>query len=273
VADPGVGLVLAAGAGAYALGARRRADSFSRREAVLFATGWVTLAVALLPPIDSAAGHSLSVHMVQHVLLLAVAPPLLAVGAVLPTLLWALPAAWRDPVLRAWGRVSRSRVRRWVTWAVVALVAQTVVMWVWHAPGPYEAAVHHQALHAAEHVTFLVTSVAFWWALGLGSAGRDARRPGSQFHGGSVALVFAAALPGSALGAAMTLAGTPWYPSYPSLADQQTAGVVMWGFAGLAYVVTAAVLFGVWLSGMERETPGNPVLPPGVRRARAEVVR
>jgi putative membrane protein len=220
----------------------------------LFAAGWLTLAVALLPPIDTAAGHTLSAHMVQHVLLLAVAAPLLAVGGVLPTVLWALPARWREPALQAWHRISGSRERRWVTWAVVALVAQTVGMWVWHAPGPYEAAVHHQALHAAEHATFVVTSVGFWWALGLG-AGRNSRLPG-----GSVALVFAAALPGSALGAAMTLAGTTWYPSYRSLADQQTAGVVMWGFAGLAYVVTAAVLFGVWLSGLERETPSAPVV-------------
>jgi cytochrome c oxidase assembly factor CtaG len=86
--------------------------------------------------------------------------------------------------------------------------------------------------------------------VGLGAA-----RP----RGGAVAAVFVAALPGTALGAALTLAAKPWYPDYPSLADQQLAGVVMWGFAGLAYVLAAAVVFGMWLRSVERDTPARPI--------------
>jgi cytochrome c oxidase assembly factor CtaG len=74
-------------------------------------------------------------------------------------------------------------------------------------------------------------------------------------------VLFVAALPGTALGAALTLASNPWYAEYPSMADQQLAGVVMWGFAGLAYVLVAACLFGIWLAGLERETPARPLEP------------
>jgi len=129
------------------------------------------------------------------------------------------------------------------------LIVAAVTMGAWHLPVLYRGALHHEAVHAAEHVSLLVTSTVFWWALGLGSD-----RP----HGPAVPLLFVAALPGTALGAAMTLAVAPWYPEYPSLADQQLAGVVMWAFAGLAYVLAAAVVFGVWLASSERETPARP---------------
>ena len=72
-------------------------------------------------------------------------------------------------------------------------------------------------------------------------------------------MLFAAALPGSLLGAGLTLAGAPWCRDYPSMSDQQLAGVIMWEFAGLAYVLAAACLFGLWLAGLERETPARPL--------------
>jgi putative membrane protein len=251
-----VELALAVGVGVYALGVRHVRSTAGPGRLVTpaqvrwTAAGWCATAFALLPPLDTAAGHSLTAHMVQHVLLLAVAAPLLAAGNPLPAVLWALPASWRAPALARARRLASSRHRRWATWATAALLAQTVAMWGWHAPALYEAALRQPALHALEHATYLATAAAFWWAVGLGNG-----RP----RGASVLLVFAAALPGSALGAAMTLAATPWYPTYPSLADQQQAGVVMWAFSGLAYVLVAAVVFGAWLSGAERDTPGRPV--------------
>jgi putative membrane protein len=128
-------------------------------------------------------------------------------------------------------------------------------MLAWHAPALYDAAVDHEALHILQHLSYLATATAFAWVVGVGSTHR---------HGGAVPVLFAAALPGTALGAALTLAGTPWYAAYGSMADQQLAGVVMWAFAGLAYVLAAACLFGLWLAGLERETPGRP-LEPAVR--------
>lgn len=190
----------------------------ARCHVAAFAAGLGVTGVALVPPFDDAAARSLTAHMVQHVLLIAVAAPLLGGG---------LPPSGR---------------RRWRSWAVATLAVQAIVMWAWHAPGLYEAALRHEPVHALEHLSLLGTATVFWWVL-------DVRRPA----GSAVAFVFAAALPGSALGAAMTLAASAWYPSYPALADQQLAGVVMWAFAGLAYVVMGAVVFGVWLARSERE--------------------
>ena len=136
-------------------------------------------------------------------------------------------------------------------WAATAIVVQTMVMWGWHAPVLYRAALHHPQIHALEHASFLASACLFWWAVGAGSGRR---------HGGAVPAVFLAAFPGTVLGAAITLSSRPWYAEYPSLADQQMAGVVMWGFGGLAYVLAAAVLFGVWLAGAERDAPGRPLV-------------
>jgi putative membrane protein len=189
--------------------------------------------VSVLPPVDAAAERSLVAHMVQHVVLLVVAAPLIAAGA--PRL----------------ARATALRDRHWTACVLGTLAVQSAVMWAWHAPVLYDAALRHDPLHAVEHASYLLTAAAFWWCVGVGSA-----RP----RGGAVPVVFAAALPGSALGAALTLAAHPWYPAYPTMSDQQLAGVVMWGFGGLAYVLVAAVLFGLWVRAMETDTPPRPVV-------------
>lgn len=255
--DPSAAGLLLAGAAAYVIGLRRlwhragRGRLVRTHEVACFALGWAAVAVALLPPIDALAAGSFTAHMVQHVLLLVVAPPLLAAGALLPTLLWALPDRARATGERAWRRVLRSHGgRRWAAWAGATLVAQTAVMWAWHAPALYEAALDNAVLHAFEHATFLGAATAFWWAVGLG--------PGPR-RGAAVPVVFAAALPGSVLGAALTLSTDPWYPAFANLDSQQLAGVVMWAFGGLFYVLASAVLFGRWLAGTERLHPARPV--------------
>ncbi|MEN3316038.1 MAG: hypothetical protein V7605_2272 [Acidimicrobiaceae bacterium] len=249
-------VALAALAGAYALGLSRAWAAAGRgrlvraSQAGLFAAGVVALGVALLPPLSGRTDHSLTAHMIQHVLLLVVAAPLLALGAPLPTLVWALPQRWRPPASAVWRRLLRSHSAHWLAWAGGALVVESVVMAAWHLPVVYRAALHHEPLHGAEHASYLLTAMAFSWAVAAGAPRR---------HGSAVALVFVAALPGSALGAALTLASRPWYAEYPSLGDQQLAGVVMWAFAGVAYVLAAACLFGVWLRGLETETPARPL--------------
>jgi putative membrane protein len=219
-----------------------------------FVVAQVVLAVALVMP-----HGSLTAHMVQHVLLLVVAAPLMAMGAPLPTILWALPERRREWALGWWRASLRDHARRWAVWVGAAVVAQSVVMLAWHTPALYEAALRHEALHVLQHATYLASATVFWWAVGLGA---------TRKHGAAVPVLFVAALPGTVLGAGLTLAGTPWYGEYPSLSDQQLAGVVMWGFAGLAYVLVAACLFGLWLAGLERETPARP-LEPAVTRGGA----
>lgn len=216
--------------------------------------GVLTVLVAVASPLSSAADTSLTAHMVQHVLLLAVASPLLALGAPRPTILRALPEPVRGRVRRAWRPVLRQQSRHWLAATVATLVLQAAVMWAWHLPALYDAAERQPLLHGLEHISFLVSSTLFWWVV---TSSRRSRR------GVAVLALFAGGLPGTALGAALLLAPRPWYPHYAGgsvghgLADQQLAGVVMWSFAGLAYVVGAAVLFGRWLADNERRTPAR----------------
>jgi cytochrome c oxidase assembly factor CtaG len=252
-------MLLLATAAVFAVGVSRaggRGRMVTGRQVGCFAAALLTLAVALLPPLAERADQGLVAHMVQHVLLLVVAAPLLALAAPVPILLRALPG--NAVTARPWRRLLRSHARRWLAWVSATFVVSALVMVAWHLPPLYEGALHHEPVHALEHLSFLLTAAAFWWAVGLGAA-----RP----RGGAVAAVFVAALPGTALGAALTLARTPWYADYPSLPDQQLAGVVMWGFAGLAYVLAAAVVFGMWLRALERDAPARPEPRPATRVA------
>ncbi|MEA2702088.1 MAG: putative rane protein [Actinomycetota bacterium] len=251
--DPGPAVMVLAAGGCYWAGWSRTATAPDRPDGharqwwrpCLFGAGLATVAVALVSPLDGMARSSLTAHMVQHVLLLVVGSALLVAAAPVPTLLAGLPRVVRDAAAPGWALVSASaRSRLWPAWMAAAVVVQTAVMWAWHAPALYGAALDDKAVHAVEHLSFLGAGLLFWGALAAAVAGR---------RGAGVVAMFVAALPGTALGAALTLAPRTWYPAYPSLEDQQLAGVVMWGFAGALYVVAAGVVFGLWLAAEDAE--------------------
>ena len=254
---------------AYARGTRRlwaRTGASHPWRAIAFAAGLAAVLLVLVTPLDDAGHERLWAHMVQHEVLVVVAAPLLILANPLPSLLWALPPRARASVAPWWRRLSRShsRPRGWAAWAAAALVLQTVAFWAWHAPDLYEAALHSEVLHALQHTCFLGTALFFWWAV-LGARRRS-------LYGGGVLANFFAALQGVALGAFMTLAGRVWYPTYAAtvggsltpLEDQQVAGVIMWGPAGVAYLLAAVLLFGAWLGGSDGESDESrlPRQPP-----------
>lgn len=132
--------------------------------------------------------------------------------------------------------------------AVLVTVVQSIVMWVWHVPALYDVAVRTEGVHAFEHLSFLGAGLWFWWAVGA---------TGSRRNGVAALVVFIAALPGTALGAALILAEHPWFPAYPDLQDQQVAGAIMWSVAGAVYLAGAVVLFISWLNGIESSEEGE----------------
>jgi cytochrome c oxidase assembly factor CtaG len=241
---------------AYAVGLRRlwsnarTARLIGTGPAAAFAGGLLVLLVALTSPLESATTGDLPMHMVQHLLLLAVAAPLLAASELVIVVLHALPDPARHRVAPVVRRVTRWQTspRGWLAWMVVAFVLSTAALVLWHLPVAYDAAVRDPALHAAEHLSFIVTATFFWW-MALGASRRSRRGLG-------VLAVFAATLPATALGISMTLAKVPWYAPYghgaAALRDQQVAGALMWGFGGSALVVGAAALFASWLASMDR---------------------
>lgn len=249
-------LVLIAIASTYAVGLRqlwanaRTARLVGVGPPTAFAIGLVVLLIALTSPLDDAVTHSLPLHMVQHLLLLAVAAPLFAMSDPVLVMLHGLPAGARRRLRPCFRRILRSQTssRGWLAWMVVAYVLSSATLILWHVPTAYEAALDHPVVHAFEHVSFVSTAAFFWW-MALGAT-RRARR------GLGVLAVFAATLPATALGISLTLSRAPWYATYgrgpAALHDQQVAGAIMWGFGGAALVVGAAALFATWLASMDR---------------------
>jgi putative membrane protein len=221
--------------------------------AAAFAAGVLAVAVALAPPLDRLAHELFSVHMVQHLLLVLVGAPLLALGRPLAPVLWALPPELRrraGPLVRG-GRALAARP----VWPLATLLLHAAVVWAWHAPAPYGAALGSAALHGAEHATMFGTALLFWSAVvASGAHGRLGQTA-------AVLVVFGTAVQSGGLGALLTFAPSPLYAGHEAaaaargvdaLADQQLAGLLMWIPGGLVYVGAAALLLLLGLRAVER---------------------
>jgi putative membrane protein len=254
--EPWVIVCLALSLGLYVTGVVRlwgkagAERGISGMQLTAFLAGWLSLVGALVSPLDALGNLLFSAHMVQHETLMVLAAPLLVLGRPLAVWTWGLPPGWR----RGAGRVVRwtPLAAAWnlLTHAPVAWAVHGVVLWAWHIPALFEAALASNAIHTLQHTSFFVSALLFWWAP-LGAASRASR-------GASMFYLFTTMVHTGALGALLTFAPTLWYPSYGAstaalglnpLEDQQLGGLVMWVPAGLAYlfvglVVTARALQG-----------------------------
>lgn len=262
--DPTALTLIAAVAYAYALGVRRRQVQAGQRvvtsgQQAAFAAGLVVTALAVASPLDTVAERSLSAHMVQHVLLLSASGPLLAFGAPVPTLLFALPERLRRPALRWSRRVNRNHDRWQPGWVAAGLVAEAAVVLGWHLPLFYDAALRHPLLHDVEHLSFVVTATLSWWTV---VTGRRSRR------GAAAVAALVGSMSGIILGSAMVIAPNPFYSTYvhstvaAALDDQRMAGVIMWAFGGLLDDLTGAALFASWLSMAREPAEESYAVPP-----------
>jgi putative membrane protein len=216
-----------------------------------FLAAMLTLLLALVSPLDTLSESLLSAHMVQHMILILAAAPLLVLAVPTAPLLLGLPPYTRRTFAGLRRRRAVAAIWRIATRPVVAWTLQGVVFWTWHLPPLYQAALRNDAIHALEHASFLVTAAVFWWVV---IQPERRRRDGL---GLSVLLVFATALQNGVLGALLTFSGTPWYPDYQPfvsgwhlspLEDQQLAGLIMWIPGGLVYLTAALALLARWLS-------------------------
>lgn len=204
-----------------------------------FGSSILLLAIALVWPLDAWSGLSFAAHMGQHMVLLAVAPPLLLLGRPGPLVLRGLPhapRAWllkprRWPGTRAWRALSGS--------LGLTAALHGLLLWGWHLPAAFELALRHEAVHWLEHVTLLGSGILFWRAL--------LRAQGAARLWGLVQVLVTIVHSGM-LGALLTLAPAPLYGHYTrllgapaALADQQLAGLIMWVPMGAVYLLAAAV--------------------------------
>lgn len=269
--DPGVVVPLLLGGALYARGVwggRGLRRGVRRREVACFAGGWVALVVALVSPLHPWGEALFSAHMTQHELLMLVAAPLLVLGSPLAPTLRALPRSWTLALARRshagfWTRIVRTLRNPVIAWGV-----HGAVLWAWHAPALFDAAVENEAVHALQHLSFLGSAILFWWAL-LHGRGR------AMAYGAAVLYLFTTAMHSGLLGALLTFSETPWYPAYTATArywgisavdDQQLGGLIMWVPACSLYLVVALALFARWMrassagvrSAEERAAVGEP---------------
>ena len=249
--EPGVVIPLALTAVVYARGARESLVRSTRNEVALtrdmkfFIAGFMILALALMSPLHQIGGALFSAHMVQHELLMAIAAPLLVRGRPAVPLLWGLPESLRKPVGRAFTTPWLNAAWRFVTIPLTAFILHAAAIWIWHVPSLYDASVTNELVHTAQHLSFLITALLFWWSVFHGRGNRKS-------DGSAVLWLFATAVHTSLLGALMTGSDSPWYAAYhdsttmqwglTTLADQQLGGIVMWVPGGVVYMIVALYL-------------------------------
>ena len=219
----------------------------------LFLSGWAVLALTLTSPLHQAGERSFTMHMIEHELIMLVSTLLLASSNSGGVLAWGLPrplritlaGSWKSPLQRMW---------KWLTEPVTATAIQAVVMWVWHAPPLFDRALDSFGWHMAQHLSFFVASLIFWWAM-LHPKSR------STGYGTSAACLFATSLIGGALGALMSFSSSPWYAGYAAMGmtgigldpvdDQRLAGLIMWIPGGLVHGAAAVAMVYRWLKASE----------------------
>jgi len=222
--------------------------------AVSFAAGWLTLFVALVSPVARLSEILFSVHMTQHTLLLLVAAPLLTFGHPILAWMWALDNRSRESVAHAFRGPRTRAVWRAVTAPLAAFLLQAAALWIWHIPSWYEAALHHESIHALEHLSYVLAGSLFWWAMVHGRYGRNG-------YGLAVLYVFLTGLHSGALGALLAVSPSVWYRDYAvqaqvwhvdALQDQQLGGLLMWIPAAAIFIVFGLALMAAWLGESER---------------------
>lgn len=247
MADALVVLAAAAGLVVYRRGAGRTARRSGRRDAS-FAVGVAAVVAGAVPPLHAWADRQLTGHMVEHLLLMLVAAPLLAYARPGATLLAGSPAAVRT----ASHAVARHLPARPLDDARIAagvVAAHLGVVLAWHLPLAYDAAQGGTTAHAVEHALFLATAVGFWAVV--------ARRRHGRPNTVALPAVLAAAFTQGALSLVLAISETPWYAAYPSASDQHLAGAVMVVAGAAVYLAAAAMIVAAWLA----DTPA-PTRPP-----------
>lgn len=227
-----------------------------RGHLVAFMGGMLSLMVALISPLDALGAALFSAHMVQHVILFLIAPMLFAAARPTVGMTWALPKRYRKRVLTGLHQWPVAHgAQSFFSNPVAIWMIFTGVLWIWHVPALYDAALRSDLIHQVEHLSFLAAAYLFWSWLMQSSVGRSSR------GGLAVLFVFTSVMQSGLLGAILTFAGTTLYEGHvpytaawglTGLEDQQLAGLIMWIPMGLWFTLTTVFVFFAWLREADR---------------------
>jgi len=219
----------------------------------LFLTGLATILLALLPPIDTLSDSLFSIHMLQHMLLLEVAAPLIVLGRPWNRLWRTLPLARRRRVANGVTRAAWAAPLRLLARPAVAFLLMNGSFVLWHLPVLYDAALAHPVLHDLEHATFFLSALLLWthllgggpFRVRLTAPARAAYAVGSMIVGWGLAVVLATA-PSPLYTHYAEIGSRPFGLS--ALADQQLAAGIMWVPASVPWAAVAMICVYSWLN-------------------------
>ena len=229
-------------------GGRRAGRRWPRGRTAWFLLGVAALAVALLSPIHELGHVFLWVHMVQHLLIMMVAAPLLALGAPVTLALAAASPPTRARVLLP---ALRSRPAAILGHPLLSWSLFVAVLVGTHFSPLYELALERPAAHAIEHALYLGSALLFWWPV----VGADPA-PGRLSHPLRLVYVVGAGPPNTIVALAIYSAGEILYPAYARvertwgpgpLDDQRLGAVLMWLVGDLLLLVAAILVLAAWL--------------------------
>ncbi len=245
---------------------RTRPAQFPVWRLVCFQLGLVIIWVSIGSPLDGFADALLSAHMVEHLLLMSFAPPLLLLGNPVVPLLRGLPRPIRIHVA---GPIIRLKFLRhlghFLTQPLTAWLAMNLVFLGWHIPGAYDFALEHERWHEIEHLCFLGSSLLFWFPLILPWPARQ------QYAGWHMILYLVSAdIVNTLLSAFLAFCDRPVYSYYlrqpnpfhiAPLADQATGAVIMWVLGSTIFLFPA---FYITISLLQ-PNQGKPAKLPALR--------
>jgi putative membrane protein len=243
-----IGTAIIIGLYLYAIGPLRKkyqlAEPVKRSKVVFFLLGMFFMFLSLVSPLDELGDSYLfSAHMVQHLILTIVGPPLLLLG----TPDWFVKPVLRKPVLFG--------IARFLTYPAVAFFLYNADFWLWHAPPLYNATLENEGIHIFEHLSFIVFGVLNWWPI---FSPLEEGLPRLSL-GGQVLYLFLSGMPTVALGAGLTFL-PPLYAPYLAAprvwgisvaTDQQLGGLIMWIPGNIAYIAIMSSLFIRWMQQQE----------------------
>jgi putative membrane protein len=231
-----------------------RASDASPKHSLYFGLGLITLWVALETPMDSISDYYLdSMHMLQHVLLAFVAPPLMLLGL--------------SPAMAA--QLVRVPLVRAVTEPIPAQVIAALVMIAWHLPPLYDATLYNPGLHVLEHVMFIASGLVLYWPMLEATSVHSAWQ---MSPGAKLVYMLIATLPQDAVALPLIFSRVPFYeyythvprliPGFTALIDQTIAGAVLMITGKATMAVAALVIFYHWF-GAERRADEAVLAKPG----------
>ena len=231
----------------WALARRTRPDDLPSWRAYSFVAGIVAIWLAIASPIDALDDYLLTAHMVQHFILMSVAPPLIILGAPAVPMLRGLPR-WviKGPLHFLFASKSVQKIVHVISHPALIWLAMNGAYLGWHVPAAFEATFRSERIHDTEHMCFLLTNLAFWWVV-LQPWPTRSRWP----RWAAIPFLLTSDLVNTMISALLTFSGRVIYPSYATaprvssltpLQDQVAAGSEMWILNSLVFLIPAVAI-------------------------------